>query len=167
MAFLTAQVPLDAAPLSPWAQKRLDALESVALLVDSGCAKDAAIRSRRVRRRTHCRWQAAWRRHGPAGLEPRSTRPHRRRKRDWTLADVQAVMAVRRQHPFMGLRSIHAVLRKAGSHLSRAAVGRIVRLCLKRKWIKPVVWLRGRGKAKRRRDFGDAHAKRCRYGMKA
>ena len=66
----------------------------------------------------------------------------------------------------MGFRSIHAVLRRRGYHPSRATVGRIVRLRLKRKWIKPVVWLRGRGKAKRRRDFGDACAKRRRYGMK-
>ena len=155
------------APLSIRAQIRLDILESVALLVEKGTAKDDAIASQRIPRRTYYRWQAAYRRHGLRGLEPRSTCPHKQRQRVWTLADVQTVMAVRRQHPFMGFRSIHAVLRKRGSHLTRATVGRIVRLCLKRKWIKPVIWLRGQGKAKRRRDFTDSHAARWRYGMKA
>ena len=61
----------------------------------------------------------------------------------------------------LGFRSIHAALRRAGSPLSKAAVGRIVRLCLKRKWTKPVVWLRGRAKPKRHRDFSDGHEVRA------
>ena len=146
---------------------RLDILESVALLVERGCRKDDAIASQRIPRRTYYRWRAACRRHGLRGLEPRSTCPHRQRQRAWTLADVRTVMAVRNQYPFMGFRTIHAVLRKRGSPLTRATVGRIVRMCLKRKWTKPVVWLRGQGKAKRRRDFKDSHANRWRCGMKA
>ena len=145
----------------------MDILESVAQLVEKNCSKDDAIASQRIPRRTYHRWQAAHRRHGLRGLEPRSTRPHKLRQRAWTLADVQAVMAVRNKHPFMGFRAIHAVLRKQGSHRTRATVGRIVRLCLRRKWIKPVIWLRGQGKAKRRRDFQDSHANRWRCGVKA
>ena len=158
---------VDDAPLSPRARKRLDVITSVAALVAAGCPKDAAIASQGVKRRTYYRWQAQHRRRGAGGLEPKSTRPRRRRKAQWTLRDVQSVMAVRRRHPFMGFRAIHAVLRRDGSSLSKAAVGRIVRLCLKRKWIKPVVWLRGRAKPKRRRDFSDGRAQRWRYGMKA
>ena len=155
------------APLSERARKRLDVINAVAGLVAEGCRKDAAIASQGVKRRTYYRWQAQHRRRGPNGLEPKSTAPKQKRQREWTLRDVQSVMAVRSRHPFMGFRSIHAVLRRDGSPLSRAAVGRIVRLCLKRKWIKPVVWLRGRAKPKRRRDFSDGHAARWRYGMKA
>ena len=158
---------VDAAPRSPRARKRLDAITAVEALVASGCPKDAAIASQGVKRRTYCRWQAQHRRRGPNGLEPKSTQPRRRRKAQWTLRDVHCVMAVRRRHPFMGFRAIHAVLRRAGSPLSKAAVGRIVRLCLKRRWIKPVVWLRGRAKPKRRRDFSDGRAQRWRYGMRA
>ena len=124
---------VDAAPLlSPRARKRLDAIMAVEALVASGCPKDAAIASQGVKRRTHCRWQVQRRCRGPNGLEPKSTR--RRRKAQWTLRNVQSVMAVRRRHPFMGFRAIHAVLRRTGSPLSKAAVGRIVRLCLKRRW---------------------------------
>ena len=36
-----------------------------------------------------------------------------------------------------------------------------MRLCLKRKWTKPVVWLRGRAKPKRHRDFSDGHEVRA------
>ena len=158
---------VDLTQLSPCAERRLTVLDAVGQLVDAGCPKDAAIASQGVKRRTYYRWQAQHRRHGPNGLEPQSRRPKRRRKAQWTLRDVESVMAVRRRHPFMGFRSIHAVLRKSGSPLSKAAVGRIVRLCLKRKWIKPVVWLRGRARPKRRRDFSDGHAKRWRCGMRA
>lgn len=158
---------VDAAPLSPRAQKRLDVIMAVESLVAAGCPKDAAIASRDVSRRTFCRWQAQHRRCGRNGLEPKSTQPKRRRKAQWTLRDVQSVMAVRRKHPFMGFRAVHAVLRRAGSPLSKAAVGRIVRLCLKRRRVRPVVWLRGRAKPKRRRGFGGGHAQRRRCGMRA
>ena len=153
--------------LSPCARKRLDVIKAVADLVAAGCRKDAAIASQGVKRRTYYRWQAQHRRRGPNALEPKSTAPKQKRKREWTLRDVQSVMAVRSKYPFMGCRSIHAVLRRDGTHLSRAAVGRIVRLCLKRRWIKPVVWLRGRAKPKRRRDFSDSYAERWRCGMRA
>ena len=158
---------VDDAPLSPRARKRLDVITAVEALAAAGCPKDAAIASQGVKHRTYYRWQAQHRRRGAGGLEPKSTRPRHRRKVQWTLRDVQSVMAVRRRHSFMGFRAIHAVLRRDGSSLSKAAVGRIVRPCLKRRWIKPVVWLRGRAKPKRRRDFSGGHAERWRHGMKA
>ena len=158
---------VDAAPLSPRARKRLEVITAVEALAAAGCPKDAAIASQGVKRRTYCRWRAQHRCHGAGGLKPRSTKSQRRRKPQWTLKDVRSIMPVRRRHPFMGFRSIHAVLRRDGSSLSRATVGRIVRLCLKRKWINPVIWLRGRARPKRRRDFSDGHAKRWRCGMRA
>lgn len=153
--------------LGPRAQHRLDVICAVEQLTVAGCPRSAAISSRGVSRRTYYRWRAALRRGGEAALEPKSTRPRRPRRRHWTAADVNAVIAMRKRFPFMGARAVHIMLKRRGSKLSRAAVQRIVRLCLKRKWIKPVEWLRGRTKPKRRRSFARSHAQRWKYGMKA
>lgn len=160
-------VRVDESRLSERARARLAHLKAVWGMVEGGCPVDVAIAGRGVSRRTFFRWQAAFRRRGPRGLEPRSTRPAGRRGPQWGTREVKAVIAMRERFPFMGARALRVMLRREGAALSLAAVQRIVRLCLKRKWIKPVAWLRGRAKPKRRRDFGNSHAKRWRHGMKA
>ena len=95
------------------------------MLVDSGCAKDAAIRSRRGRRRTHCRWQAAWRRHGPAGLEPRSTRPQRRR------------YGMKAQSPGDSVRIDHMTVQRDGRALKEfRAVDPVSRVMMRRVFLR-------------------------------
>ena len=77
--------------------------------------------------RTACRWRRARKLHGPAGLEPRSTRPVRKRKKNWGRREARAVVALRRRHPFTGARPLRVLLAGEGTALSQGAVGRIVR----------------------------------------
>ena len=171
MLFLPKQVcqriRVDETHLSERARARLSELRAVWNLAESGCPLDAAIASRGISRRTFFRWQASFRRAGAAGLEARSTRPRKRRPREWGGGEVAAVVAMRERFPFMGFRALQAMLAREGVELSRATVCRIVRHCLERKLIRPVAWLRGRAEPKRRRDFASGHASRWRFGMKA
>ena len=71
------------------------------------------------------------------------------------------------RHPFMGARPLRSCSPAEGTALSRGAAGRVVRHCLERRLIRPVVWLRGRAGARKKRDFSGVHAQRWKYGARA
>jgi hypothetical protein len=56
------------------------------------------------------------------GLVPKSTRPHRVRRRTWKPKDVEAVLDVRRKYSFMGKARIQTVLVRKGRYLSVSTV---------------------------------------------
>ena len=79
-----------------------------------------------ISRQTFYRW---WRRYDPhnlASLEDRSHCPRRRRQPTWTVAQVEAVLAVRREYPRWGKDKLVVLLRRKGFRLSTSMVGRIL-----------------------------------------
>lgn len=62
-----------------------------------------------------------------ASLEDRSARPHTMRQRTWGTREVEAVLAVRRQHPRWGKAKLAVLMARRGLPLSVSMVGRILR----------------------------------------
>lgn len=59
-------------------------------------------------------------------LRPRSRRPHRTRKQQWTPAQEQAVRDLRHRYPREGKAKLHYRLRTAGLRLAESTIGRIL-----------------------------------------
>ena len=63
---------------------------------------EAACRTFGVSRATYCEWRRRLKEGGVAGLVPRSSRPLRHAGRQWTMADAERVLGVRRAMPWAG-----------------------------------------------------------------
>lgn len=96
-------------------------------------------------------------------LEPRSRRPHRTRPKSWTPALRQAVERLRRDFPMWGKAKLGPLLRRAGTKVSDATVGRILASLVARGAIAPVPVLRG--KARGRKAAPRRHAIRLPKGF--
>lgn len=77
-------------------------------------------------RPTLYRWLARYDRRRLETLEDRSTRPHRRRRPTWTLAELQAVLAQRRRYPRWGKDKLRVLLAREGTYLSVSMIGRML-----------------------------------------
>jgi putative transposase len=77
-------------------------------------------------RPTMYRWLGRFDRFRLESLEDRSSRPVRRRRPTWTLAQLVAVRRVRQQYPRWGKDKLVIVLRREGIRLSVSMVGRIL-----------------------------------------
>src|SRR5690554_1560227 len=66
------------------------------------------------------RWRAAYSKHGVAGLQPRSKRPKRTRKQQWSAAAEKAVLRLRQQHRRAGKAKLHVLLVAEGINLSES-----------------------------------------------
>jgi transposase InsO family protein len=85
-----------------------------------------------VSRATLYRWLKRYDPDDLTKLEPRSRRPHRTRRHQWTAPQEQAVLAVRQQHPRYGKRKLQVLLLAQGIDLSASMIGRIL-VSLKRR----------------------------------
>jgi putative transposase len=72
------------------------------------------------------RWRARYRPDDLTSLESRSRRPTTTRKRQWTAAQEQVVLALRQQHPRMGKLPLQVLLRRQGISLSASMIGRLL-----------------------------------------
>ena len=153
---------------SPEAVERLRKLGHYYQLREEGCSAALAFKVLGWSSATHYRWLKRYREHGMAGLEARSRRPRRTRKRRWTRRESQMVQDLRLAHPAWGRRKIWKVLtRDSGLKLSLSTVGRVLGSLLARRVVLPAAfYISGRVKAVRRRLF-NGHAQRWRYGEKA
>jgi transposase InsO family protein len=77
-------------------------------------------------RPTIYRWLARYDRRRLETLEDRSSRPHRRRRPSWSVAQVEAVRTVRERYPRWGKDKLVVLLRREGLRLSPSMVGRIL-----------------------------------------
>ena len=77
-------------------------------------------------RPTVYRWLARFDQHRLESLEDRSSRPTRRRRPAWTLAELAAVRRLRLAYPRWGKDKLVVLLRREGVALSTATVGRIL-----------------------------------------
>lgn len=66
-------------------------------------------------------------------LEDRSSRPLRRRQKNWTTDEVLAVLGLRKKYPFFGKAKLKVLLERQGMRLSASKVGRILSH-LKKSW---------------------------------
>jgi putative transposase len=77
-------------------------------------------------RPTMYRWLARFDRYRLETLEDRSSRPARRRRPTWTLAELTAVRRLRERYPRWGKDKLAVLLRRDGIRLSVSMVGRIL-----------------------------------------
>jgi len=77
-------------------------------------------------RPTVYRWLGRFDRHRLESLEDRSSRPARRRRPTWTLAELTAVRRLRERYPRWGKDKLAVLLRRDGIRLSVSMVGRIL-----------------------------------------
>ena len=157
---------VDDADLPAEARERLSAIRRFDGLRAAGCAERAALREVGVSRRTLYRWKAALAASGQRGLAPKSTRPRRVRRPARKPGDVEAVMAMRRRHPFMGKAPIQRMLERQGLRLSVSTVGRILSRAIANGTVPRASLCEGRAKPKRPRRF-NGWARRWKYGDKA
>jgi putative transposase len=77
-------------------------------------------------RPTVYRWLARYDRFHLGSLEDRPSRPHRRRRPTWTLAELVAVRDLRNRYPRWGKDKLRVLLRREGIRLSVSMIGRIL-----------------------------------------
>ena len=119
---IAVQRNLPAAPtLSAAAYERLRYLE----YAQRTSVKEASV-AFQVPAQTIYRWRARYRPDDLTTLEPRSRRPTRTRKHQWTTAQEQAVRELRQQHPRMGKMPLQILLTRQGMVLSASMIGRIL-----------------------------------------
>jgi transposase len=115
-------------------------------------------------RPTVYRWLARFDRSRLETLEDRPSRPVRRRRPTWTLAQLIAVRRVRERYPRWGKDKLAVLLRRDGIHLSVSMVGRILgRLRATGELREPI----RRGMSARKRAWRRPHAVRKPAGFVA
>lgn len=98
--------------------------------------------------------------------EPRARRPKRVHAKNWTPALVEAIEALRLDHPMWGRAKIGPLVRREGFTTSDATVGRIIAHLVERGVVEPVPFLRRR-KGAAARVWTRKHAQRLPKGTKA
>lgn len=88
-------------------------------------------------RATLYRWRARYRQLGPKGLELRSRRPKRVRRRNWDPEAVQAVLELRELYPRWGKEKLALLAAQEGWRLSASSVGRMLNDLLRRGLLPP------------------------------
>lgn len=123
----------------------------------NGLSAENAAKAVGVPRATLYRWQKQ--------PKPRSKCPKRRRARSWTPTLVEAVEALRLDHPMWGRAKLGPLLRRQGFAVSDATVGRIIVHLIARGVVERVPTLRAR-KGSGARQWRRKHALRLPKGKR-
>lgn len=115
-----------------------------------------------VSRPTVYRWLDRFERLRLETLEDRPSAPRRRRRPSWTVAQVEAVRAVRERYPRWGKAKLRILLRRDGVHLSVSMVGRILAYLARRGVLREPV---RRRVGVRQRRWSRPHAVRLPKGL--
>jgi len=148
---------LDAKTSNIEAARRRDAVVRWRAAMAKGLSAEDAAQAVGVPRATLYRWQKR--------PEPRSRRPRRMRAKTWTPALVEAIEALRLDHPMWGRAKIGPLIRREGFAVSDATVGRIIAHLVARRVVEPVPTLRRR-KGGGARQWRRKHAQRLPKGTK-
>ncbi|MDQ7011144.1 MAG: integrase core domain-containing protein, partial [Mariprofundaceae bacterium] len=127
---------------------------------------EAACRVAGVSKPAYYRWRDRLKRSGPKGLEPRSRRPGRVRRRQWDLSVVLAVKRLRLRYGW-GKEKLTVLLRDEGIEVPESTVGRILSHLLRRGEVPPSPVLRLRGKSGKRPASRRPRAARMPRGFRA
>jgi hypothetical protein len=122
-----------------------------------GLTAEPAAKAVGVPRATLYRWEKR--------AELRSRRPKRMRAKTWTPALVEAVEALRLDHPMWGRAKIGPLVRREGFVVSNATVGRIIAYLIARRVVERVPSLRRR-QGSAARQWRRKHALRLPLGKK-
>ena len=123
---MAAHVPVARAAAPDLSRVAMVRLEMLDWHRDHGADVSLTARHFGFSRPTVYRWLGRFERHRLESLEDRSDRPLRRRRPTWTLAQLQAVKAVRTRYPRWGKDKLVVILRRVGIRLSTSMVGRIL-----------------------------------------
>jgi transposase InsO family protein len=142
------------------AERRRDAVARWRRAVADGLTTQKAAKAVGVARATLYRWEK--------DAEPKSRRPHKPRRPQWSRELALAVEGLRADNPMWGKRKLAILLRREGLTASVSTVGRILAGLVKRGAVTPVPQLRRRPAAKRFRfTAGERYARRLPKGRKA
>ena len=122
-----------------------------------GLSAERAAKAVGVPRATLYRWEKQ--------PQPRSKRPKRMRAKNWTPALIEAVQALRLDHPMWGKAKLGPLLRREGFVVSDSTVGRIIAYLIGRGVVEPVPTLRAR-KGAGARQWRRKHALRLPKGKR-
>ncbi len=114
-------------------------------------------------RPTVYRWLSRYDAANLTSLEDRSSRPRRHRRPTWTLAQIEAVRAVRELYPAWGKAKLAVMLRRTGSVMSASMVGRILGYLRRRGVLREPI---RRHIGVRHRGYARAHAVRKPKGLR-
>lgn len=112
--------------LSAAADEKMQKLKLWEALKQKGMRDQEASQLLRVSRATLYRWRRRLGEKGPKGLEAKSRRPHRIRRRGWSSELVEAVLALREEYPSWGKEKLCVLLGRSGWKTSSSTVGRIL-----------------------------------------
>lgn len=158
--------PVDDSVLSEKALAKEKKLKQYEQLREDGCSEKVALEVIGISRPTYFRWKKE-RLKSRIALEPQSRAPRNKRKRQWSKALEQLVIALRHRYPVWGkLKITEILLREYQQKVSDSTVGRILTKLLKQGKIKPVCFYYGSLQQKKARVF-HGHSKRWKKGMKA
>ena len=150
---------LDAKPDNEAARRR-EAVARWRRAQADGLTAEKAARAVGVARSTLYRWEK--------DAEPKSRKPHRPRRPQWSRELARAVEAARADNPMWGKRKIAVLLRREGFQTSVSTVGRILAALVKRGAVTPVPLLRRRPAMRRFRFTAEQrYARRLPKGRKA
>ncbi|MGH2408083.1 MAG: helix-turn-helix domain-containing protein [Candidatus Limnocylindrales bacterium] len=153
---LAARPPAD---LSHDARRRLAMLDWHAA---HGANVSLTARHFGLSRPTVYRWLGRFERLRLETLEDHSSAPHSRRRPTWTVAQVEAVQALRERYPRWGKAKLRVLLRRDGVRLSVSMVGRILAYLARRGLLREPV---SRRVGVRQRHWPRPHAVRLPKGL--
>ena len=148
---------LDAETQDIEAARRRDAVARWRQAIADGLTAAQAAKAVGVARANLYRWEQQ--------PKPRSRRPRRTRTKTWTPALVEAVEALRLDHPMWGRAKIGPLVRREGFVVSDATVGRIIAHLVSRGVVERAPMLRRR-KGSAARQWRRKHAMRLPKGTK-
>jgi putative transposase len=79
-----------------------------------------------ISRTTFYRWKARYNPKDLSSLEDHSSRPKRKRPKSWSASEIEAVRALREEHPRWGKDKLAVLLSRQGTVISVSRVGRIL-----------------------------------------
>ena len=141
---------------------RRDALKRWHRARDNGLSAADAAAAVGVSRATLYRWRKL---HDQGRLAPRSRRPRRVRRPEWSPELATAVHEMRADFPMWGKAKLTILLRRQGYTASQSTVGRILKNLVERGAVTPVPTLR-RKAPRRSRKHSRPHARRLPKGRK-
>jgi putative transposase len=115
-----------AVEVSPQAWERWRWLKAWRALMGRGMSGQQAAETLHLVRSTLYRWEKQLQVGGPGGLEPRSRRPKRVRRSEWSRELNEAVLRLREQYPAWGKETLQVLLAREGYQTSVSTVGRIL-----------------------------------------
>lgn len=154
----------DIVDLSTEATDRLRVVEGFERLREKGISGEEAAEILGPSRATIYRWRKRLARHGPRGLERRSSRPKRLRSPTWSAELVMRIETLRRRFPAWGKGTLAPLLQHEGFAVSEATVGRIISHLVQRGAVDPVRVIRNRHR--RARQMRRFHARRLPRGSR-